>query len=39
MTVSMAVFSFAALAIHWLWVRPAARRQETVAAASYPSRA
>jgi DHA1 family bicyclomycin/chloramphenicol resistance-like MFS transporter len=39
MTVSMAFFSFAALAIYWLWVGPAARRLETVAAASRPSRA
>jgi DHA1 family bicyclomycin/chloramphenicol resistance-like MFS transporter len=39
MTVSMAFFAFAALAIHWLWVRPAARRQKTVAAAARPSRA
>jgi DHA1 family bicyclomycin/chloramphenicol resistance-like MFS transporter len=39
MTVSMAFFPFAALAIYWLWVRSAARRLETVAAASRPSHA
>ena len=38
MTVSMAFFSFAALAIYWLWVRPAARHREIVAAASRSNR-